>query len=204
MHCASLMDMNVSRIVQAHLRNPSPLQCPPMPSSNTLVHQTKLMARRQIVPQATFRPFVGTIAQECNGTVELRMEKTAQMWFEAELEECPPIDQIVAPNCIFTDKMNGWVFRGREAIRDRMIDFNRAFPDFELSVLDVMVNNQGKTAACHWAGTGTNLGSIAGQEPTGMRSRFSGVHLFTFGPDGRIIDAIAYKERASEEQNFVY
>lgn len=204
MQCAPLMDMNASRIVRMHMRTPSAFLCPPTPSSNTMGHQKKFTSGRAVAPHATFRPFVGTIAPEYNGVVESQMERTAQKWFEAELEDNPPIDHIVAPSCIFTDKLNGWVFRGREAIKERMIDFNRAFPDFELSVLDIMVNNQGRTAACHWAGTGTNLGCIADQEPTGVRSRFSGVHLFTFSPDGKIIDVIAYKERASEEQKFEY
>lgn len=160
--------------------------------------------RQLVVPCATIRPFVGTVAQESDAQTSLAMEKAAQKWFEAELEEDPPIDDIVADDCIFTDKMNGWVFRGRDAIKQRMVDFNTAYPDFELSVLDVMLNAKGRSAACLWAGTGTNLGPIGDTGPTGVRNRQSGVHVFTFGDDGNIINVVAFREKITEEQKFIY
>lgn len=133
-----------------------------------------------------------------------RMQKNSYLWFQAELEEEPPIEHFVSADCVYTDKMNGWVFPGRDAIKQRMKDFNRAYPDFELSMLDVMVNVEGKSAACHWAGTGTNLGPVGGAAPTGMRSRFSGVHLFTFDSDANILDVLVYREIALEEEKFTY
>lgn len=150
------------------------------------------------------KKYLNALARESGLSFSEKMEKAAQLWFDAETQERPQIENIVHSDCIFTDKMNGWAFRGWDDIRKRMTDFNSAYPDFELSVLDIMTNSARKSAACHWAGTGTNLGCIAECGPTGVRCRLSGVHLFTFNEDGIIIDVLAYREKLEEECKFIY
>ncbi|GMH42533.1 hypothetical protein BSKO_10452 [Bryopsis sp. KO-2023] len=169
----------------------------------SIPRERKIIGRSSEV-QASRLPVAAAVATEPEIAFTELMQRNSYLWFEAELQEDPPLDDFVSPRCVFTDKMNGWVFRGRDAIKERMADFNRAYPDFELSLLDVMLNVDGKSAACHWAGTGTNLGPVGKTGPSGSRSRFSGVHLFTFDSNANIIDVLAYREIASEEQKFSY
>ena len=64
--------------------------------------------------------------------------------------------------------------------------FRAAFPDLEWRV-DLLLA-EGDLVAARWTASGTHTGAWAGLAPTGRRAEFSGVNIFRFGPDGKVVE----------------
>jgi steroid delta-isomerase-like uncharacterized protein len=64
--------------------------------------------------------------------------------------------------------------------------FRAAFPDLEWHV-DLLVA-EGDLVAARWTASGTHTGAWAGGAPTGRRAEFSGVNIFRFGPEGKVVE----------------
>lgn len=65
-------------------------------------------------------------------------------------------------------------------------DFRRAFLDLEWRVDLVLA--EGDLVAARWTATGTHLGAWGGAPATGRRVTFSGVNIFRFGRQGKVVD----------------
>jgi steroid delta-isomerase-like uncharacterized protein len=65
-------------------------------------------------------------------------------------------------------------------------DFRRAFPDARWHV--DLVFGEGDLVAARWTATGTFLAEWGSVAPTGKAATFSGVNLFRFGADGKVIE----------------
>ena len=64
--------------------------------------------------------------------------------------------------------------------------FRRAFPDLEWRV-DLVLGERDLVAA-RWTASGTNTGSWGDLPPTGKSAEFSGVNIFRFGEDGKVVE----------------
>jgi steroid delta-isomerase-like uncharacterized protein len=64
--------------------------------------------------------------------------------------------------------------------------FQRAFPDLEWRV--DLVLGDGDLVAARWTASGTHSGAWADVAPTGKRATFSGVNIFRFGNDGKVVE----------------
>jgi steroid delta-isomerase-like uncharacterized protein len=64
--------------------------------------------------------------------------------------------------------------------------FRAAFPDLQWRV-DVLLAEEDLVAA-RWTASGTHTGSWAGRPPTGRRAEFSGVNIFRFGDDEKVVE----------------
>jgi steroid delta-isomerase-like uncharacterized protein len=64
--------------------------------------------------------------------------------------------------------------------------FRTAFPDLRWRV-DLLLADKDLVAA-RWTASGTHSGAWAGAPPTGRHAEFSGVNIFRFGPDGKVIE----------------
>jgi steroid delta-isomerase-like uncharacterized protein len=64
--------------------------------------------------------------------------------------------------------------------------FRRAFPDLEWRI-DLMLA-EGDLVAARWTASGTHTGAWGEAEPTGRRAEFSGVNIFRFGSDGKVVE----------------
>jgi steroid delta-isomerase-like uncharacterized protein len=64
--------------------------------------------------------------------------------------------------------------------------FRTAFPDLRWRI-DLLLAETDLVAA-RWTASGTHSGRWAGAPPTGRRAEFSGVNIFRFGPDGKVIE----------------
>lgn len=68
--------------------------------------------------------------------------------------------------------------------------YRRAFPDLHKTV-DALVA-EGDWVVIRWTNEGTHLGPWKDIAPTGKRITWSGVNLYRFGPDGRVIENLAH------------
>lgn len=98
--------------------------------------------------------------------------------------------------------VNGTLSVGRGAITEMAQGFMTAFPDLQLLMDDIVL--QDKHAVYHWTFIGTN----SGPGGTGQRVRFSGFEMWKIGEDGLIaeseghFDSVDYQrqlERGVEE-----
>ena len=64
--------------------------------------------------------------------------------------------------------------------------FRRAFPDLDWRVDLVLAEHD--LVAARWTASGTHSGSWGDLAPTGRRVEFSGVNIFRFGADGKVIE----------------
>lgn len=64
--------------------------------------------------------------------------------------------------------------------------FRRAFPDLEWRV-DLVVG-EGDLVTARWTASGTHSGAWGEVAPTGKHVTFSGVNIFRFGNDGKVIE----------------
>jgi predicted ester cyclase len=64
--------------------------------------------------------------------------------------------------------------------------FRRAFPDLEWRV-DLLLGEDDLVAA-RWTASGTHSGTWGDVAPTGRRATFSGVNIFRFGDDGKVVE----------------
>jgi steroid delta-isomerase-like uncharacterized protein len=62
----------------------------------------------------------------------------------------------------------------------------RAFPDLEWRVDFVL--GDGDLVAARWTAAGTHSGAWGDVAPTGKRATFSGVNVFRFGDEGKVVE----------------
>jgi predicted ester cyclase len=72
------------------------------------------------------------------------------------------VDEIVAPNAVEHQRGSG---PGQEGVKRTISYLRNAFPDFALTIDDLVVD--GDKVWARQRGAGTNLGSFAGRPPTG-------------------------------------
>jgi steroid delta-isomerase-like uncharacterized protein len=64
--------------------------------------------------------------------------------------------------------------------------FRRAFPDLEWRV--DLVLGDGDLVAARWTASGTHTGAWGDVAPTGKHVTFSGVNIFRFGDNGKVVE----------------
>jgi steroid delta-isomerase-like uncharacterized protein len=64
--------------------------------------------------------------------------------------------------------------------------FRQAFPDLKWRI--DLVFGEADLVAGRWTASGTHSGSWGDLPPTGKRAEFSGVNIFRFGDDGKVVE----------------
>lgn len=91
----------------------------------------------------------------------------------------------------FTRNLNGiTVANGPMELEANMKTFMRAFPDLKIKIDEMIQKDQRVTA--NWTFEGTNTGEFAEYLPTGKKAKVSGVTLFQFNIEGKIIREDTY------------
>jgi hypothetical protein len=113
-------------------------------------------------------------------------EKTARRWY-AEMWSKPDLDladEIVdpgyAPDWIHIDAT------GPAQVKHEMRYFRSVFPDLKYEIVDSA--GHGDRVWVRYRATGTQAGKAWGFEASGNQATFEGVTIFSFGPDGKIVD----------------
>ena len=90
--------------------------------------------------------------------------------------------------------VNGTPSVGRGAITEMAQGFMTAFPDLQLLMDDIVL--QDKRAVYHWTFIGTN----SGPGGTGQRVRFSGFEMWKIGEDGLIAESEGHFDSADYQR----
>jgi steroid delta-isomerase-like uncharacterized protein len=112
------------------------------------------------------------------------------VWSRGDLDA---IDALYAPDFVgHHPGLPDWV--GREGVKLAVQTIRAAFPDFQESVEDVVV--EGDRVVTRFTASGTHLGALAGVHPTGRRMSMAEIGVFRVA-DGRIAEKWGVVDRLS-------
>jgi steroid delta-isomerase-like uncharacterized protein len=106
-----------------------------------------------------------------------------EVWNRGNLDVA---DEVFAADYVRHDLRAGDAAPGPQGQKDIAAAFRRAFPDLDFAV--EFTFGDGEYVAGRWTATGTHTGDWADVPPTGRGMRFSGVNLFRFGDDGKVVE----------------
>ena len=84
-------------------------------------------------------------------------------------------DELIAPTYMHHDASTPDAGRGPESEKKRVTLYRTAFPDFRLTIEDLIA--EGETIVARWACRGTHQGDLNGIAPTGKQFVISGVSI---------------------------
>jgi steroid delta-isomerase-like uncharacterized protein len=87
-------------------------------------------------------------------------------------------DELYTPTYLHHDPATPDVGRGPESEKKRATMYRTAFPDFRLTVEDIIAD--GETVAARWSCRGTHKGALGGIAPTGKEFNISGTSIVRF------------------------
>ncbi|MFG2959337.1 ester cyclase [Streptomyces sp. NPDC048291] len=95
------------------------------------------------------------------------------------------LDAIVAPDSVDHDPAPGQV-PGPAGYKAMFNDLRAAFPDLHVEVEHLLATDDELAFAYHISGT--HLGPLMGQPPTGLRVSYRGMQISRFDEDGRLVE----------------
>jgi steroid delta-isomerase-like uncharacterized protein len=101
-------------------------------------------------------------------------------WNEADLKQ---FDEILSDD--FVLHTSGPDIRGREGIKQRVIENRAGLPDLKFDIEEMI--GVGRKVVVRWRGTGTQTGTWRGIPPTGKYTSNRGIDIMRFG-DGQIVE----------------
>ena len=98
-----------------------------------------------------------------------------EVWNKGNLQVT---DELFTPNYTHHDASTPDVGRGPESEKKRATLYRAAFPDFRLTIEDLIAD--GETVMARWSCRGTHKGDLSGIAPTGKQFTISGVSIARF------------------------
>ena len=98
-----------------------------------------------------------------------------EVWNKGNLQVT---DELFTPNYTHHDASTLDVGRGPESEKKRATLYRAAFPDFRLTIEDLIAD--GETVMARWSCRGTHKGDLSGIAPTGKQFTISGVSIARF------------------------
>ena len=98
-----------------------------------------------------------------------------EVWNKGNLQVT---DELFTPNYTHHDSSTPDVGRGPESEKKRATLYRAAFPDFRLTIEDLIA--EGETVMARWSCRGTHKGDLSGIAPTGKQFTISGVSIARF------------------------
>ncbi len=144
---------------------------------------------------ATFILFLLCLTFSCQQQVEEGLtEEEAKALVERDLEiynegNLAMADELIDPNYVEHDAANPEDIVGVDAFKERVTDLRTNYPDFNLTVEELIVKDD--RIVWRWIGTGTNTGTTSDIPPTGKKVQIEGVGILRV-VDGKIVERLAY------------
>ncbi|MEW5320440.1 MAG: hypothetical protein WDW38_011514 [Sanguina aurantia] len=91
---------------------------------------------------------------------------------------------------------------GRSSMAKGIVGYRRAYPDLVFKVNSAGVSSDLKSVFVSWSASGTNLGSIRDQPPSGKYMAFDGISHLIFDEDGKIAQSLVFRQAPDDERKF--
>jgi steroid delta-isomerase-like uncharacterized protein len=105
-----------------------------------------------------------------------------EVWNQGHL---PVADKLFAPTYAHHDPSTPDLGKGPEGEKKRATLYRNAFPDFRLTIDDLLA--EGETVMARWSCRGTHKGDLSGIAPTGKQFNISGVSIARFA-NGKMVE----------------
>jgi steroid delta-isomerase-like uncharacterized protein len=131
----------------------------------------------------------GITAEEAKALVE----KDQKIWNEGDMAM---VDEIIATDYVEHSAgipQNDIV--GIDAFKKRVTDLLSEFPDFNVTVEELIVKDD--KIVWRWIVTGTNTGTLSDVPPTGKKMQFEGIGIL-YIVDGKIVERVMYYNQAAQ------
>ncbi len=143
---------------------------------------------------------VFSVAQGCEEKAEIDMKKVAENITKAyKSGDATAIANLYAEDAIVIESGDPEPVRGRKAIEEKIAGFLRAFPDYEIEFLTILIS--GDHIVFEQLIRGTNTGPSLSPEgeipPTGKKVEFKALWIARISPDGLIEEDRTYLDNAS-------
>jgi steroid delta-isomerase-like uncharacterized protein len=122
-----------------------------------------------------------TTMSEGNKNIVRRLVE--EVWNKGNLHVA---DELFAPSYTHHDASTPDVGRGPESEKKRATLYRTAFPDFRLTIEDIIA--EGEIVTARWSCRGTHKGDLSGIAPTGKPFTISGVSIARFA-NGKMVEA---------------
>lgn len=100
------------------------------------------------------------------------------------------LEAIYAPNCVYHDCSSPFELpRGSEGVKQLITTFRTAFPDLQLTVEHIIIEED--EAVVRWSIAGTHTGKLLNMSPTGRKLTVSGMSQLQFS-HGQIVEEWTY------------
>ena len=133
----------------------------------------------------------------CQNKIDNEKERIAhanqyvEAWNEDNLSQ---LDEVLSPECVRHHVNISEDIIGIEAIKEYVTYLRTGFPDFNVT-LDELIIAEDHTIG-RWTVTGTNTGPLGDSPPTGKKVKYSGVEVARV-VDGKTIESWIYTNRAA-------
>jgi steroid delta-isomerase-like uncharacterized protein len=106
-----------------------------------------------------------------------------EAWNEGRLAV---IDELCAADCVDHDLSRHRDIQGRDGSKQRIGRWRAAVPDMRVTVEDAFAS--GDEVVVRWTARGTHAGELLGVAPTGKVLEVSGMAIYRFDAEGRIVE----------------
>jgi steroid delta-isomerase-like uncharacterized protein len=118
--------------------------------------------------------------------------RALEAWNKGDM---PAFDEVYASDVIrHDDTVPEGVLRGREALKQHVMNCRTAWPDFRVTLADGNMIFQGDKAAARWVISGTNTGVVEKwPAPTGKKMVWEVLEMYRFA-GGKIVEDWAFNQ----------
>jgi steroid delta-isomerase-like uncharacterized protein len=121
-----------------------------------------------------------------------KAEKYVKAWNTGDLSL---IDEVLSPECVRHHVDMNMDFNGIEAIKQYVASIRVSFPDFNVTLDELIVAENHSIG--RWTVTGTNTGPMGDSPPTGNKVKYSGVEVSRI-VDEKVVESWIYFNQAAQ------
>jgi steroid delta-isomerase-like uncharacterized protein len=123
--------------------------------------------------------------------VKALVEKDLEIWNEGNLALA---DELIAPDYVEHTADISEDIVGIDAFKERVTILRTNYPDFNITVEELIVKDD--KIVWRWIATGTNTGTTNDIPPTGKKTRFEGVGIIRVA-NGKFVERLIYYNEAT-------
>jgi len=132
---------------------------------------------------------IGINAEEA----KILVEKDQKIWNEGNMAL---VDEIIAPGYVeHSADIPANDINGIDAFKERVTNLRVEFPDFNVTVEELIIKDD--KIVWRWIVTGTNTGTVSNTPPTGKKMRIEGIGILHI-VDGKIVERVMYYNQAAQ------
>jgi len=151
--------------------------------------------KKAVLVFLAFSLFAFASCQQKNDIEKERIAK-AELYVNAwNTGDLSLFDEVLSPECVRHHVDMDMDFKGAEAIKQYAASVRVSFPDFKVSLDELIIAENHSIG--RWTVTGTNTGPIGDSPPTGQKVKYSGIEVSRI-VDEKVVESWIYFNQAAQ------